>query len=69
MNGGDGLTKYERTWLIKTRAAQLNKSELPMIKVPENIYDQLTIAEMELEAGALTVSSISIKCPPYREQA
>lgn len=62
-------TKYEITWLIKTRAEQLSKSELPMTLIPVDMYDPIDIAEKEYKDNVLLKSgSASKNSPPYRKK-
>lgn len=70
MEPNDGLTKFERVWMLKTRAAQLNDSELPMTAIPRNAYDPLEIAEREHEDRKLVDDdSRSAKTSPtYRKK-
>jgi hypothetical protein len=69
MQPTDGLTKFERTWLIKTRAAQLGKSELPMTSTGIDVYDPIEVAEKELEDDMLLEDSTTTKTrPPYRKK-
>lgn len=43
------LSKYEKTRIIGIRLKQLNNGSLPYIKVPEDMLDNLLIAEKELK--------------------
>ncbi len=47
------LTKYERSRILGTRAAQLNDGSEPYIKIPSHIVDSYVIAEKELKEKAL----------------
>ena len=42
------LTKYEKTKLIGVRAQMIANGAMPLISVPNDVTDTLTIAEMEL---------------------
>ena len=47
------LTKYELTKVLGLRVKQLNNNSKPYIKVNENINDNYTIANLELQQRVL----------------
>lgn len=43
------LTKYEKTKILGLRAKQINEGSFTFIKVPDNVIDGYTIAQLELK--------------------
>lgn len=43
------LTKYEKARVLGQRAKQIENGSAPFVKVPENVMDGYTIAELELQ--------------------
>ncbi len=48
-------TKFEKASIIGARALQLAYGAPPLIKVPENVYDPLELAEIEYEEKAIPI--------------
>jgi DNA-directed RNA polymerase subunit K len=48
-------TKFEKARIIGARALQLAYGAPPLIKVPENVHDPLTLAELEYSEDAIPI--------------
>jgi DNA-directed RNA polymerase subunit K len=49
-------TKFEKARIIGARALQLAYGAPPLIKVPENVHDPLTLADIEYNEGVIPIA-------------
>jgi DNA-directed RNA polymerase subunit K len=56
-------TKFEKARIIGARALQLAYGAPPLIKIPKEVYDPLTLAELEFNEDAIPIAVIRGKVP------